>query len=80
MREKLYTELTSRPEIRFAVAHVDVPTIDEINILQASYRAMNLALAQLHPAPEHALVDALRVKVMSLSYTSLALGEILTSP
>ena len=77
-REKLFAELTSRPEIHYAVAHVDVETIDEINILQASHRAMILALAQLHPAPEHALVDGLRVKTMALPHTPIVSGDALS--
>jgi ribonuclease HII len=77
-REKLFSELTSRPEIHFAVAHVDVQTIDEINILQASHRVMNLALAQLQPVPEHALVDGLRVKAMALPHTPIVCGDALS--
>jgi ribonuclease HII len=77
-REKLFSELTSRPEIHFAVAQVDVQIIDEINILQASHRAMNLALAQLQPAPEHALVDGLRVKAMTLPHTPIVAGDALS--
>src|SRR5208283_3990999 len=48
-REKLFAELTSHPEIHYAVARVDAAMIDEINILQATHRAMSLALAQLRP-------------------------------
>jgi ribonuclease HII len=77
-RERLFTELTSRTEIHFAVAQVGVQTIDEINILQASHRAMNLALAQLHPAPEHALVDGLRVRTMALPHTPIVSGDALS--
>jgi ribonuclease HII len=77
-REKLFTELTSRPEIHYAVAHVDAQTIDEINILKASHRAMNLALAQLCPPPEHALVDGLRVKAMALPHTPIISGDALS--
>jgi len=77
-RERLFAELTSRPEIHFAVASVDVQTIDEINILQASHRAMNLALAQLRPPPEHVLVDGLRVKTMALPHTAVVSGDALS--
>jgi ribonuclease HII len=75
LREKLFAELTSRPEILFAVARVEAPAIDEINILQATHRAMNLALARLQPAPEHALVDGLRVKSMGLPHTPIVSGD-----
>jgi ribonuclease HII len=78
LREILFAELTSRPEIRYAVARVEATTIDEINILQASHRAMNLALAQLQPAPEHALVDGLRVKSMALPHTPIVEGDALS--
>ncbi len=56
-RENFFSILTSRPEVRHAVAWSDHAVIDEINILQATFRAMNEALAQLTPAPLHVLVD-----------------------
>ena len=74
-REQLFAELTSRPEIHYAVARVDSPIIDEINILQATHRAMNLALTQLLPAPEHALVDGLPVKSMAWPHTAIVSGD-----
>jgi ribonuclease HII len=77
-REKLFAELTSRPEIHYAVARVDAPAIDEINILQATHRAMNLALGQLQPPPEHALVDGLRVKSMAWPHTAIVSGDALS--
>lgn len=42
------------------VAALDPETIDQINILQASIRAMHLALAGLLPAPDFILVDGNR--------------------
>ena len=44
----------------FAVAHVFPEEIDQINILNASIKAMHLALAQLQIVPEHILVDGNR--------------------
>src|SRR5438552_911642 len=66
VRENLFIEIIARPEIKFAIAQVEVEMIDRINILQATHRAMNLALAQLNPPPQHVLVDGLRVNSMSL--------------
>src|SRR5208283_5239778 len=40
LREGLFAELTSRPEIQFAIAQVPEQMIDQINILQATHRAM----------------------------------------
>ena len=77
-REVLFADLTSRPEIQYAVASVEEQMIDQINILQASHRAMNLALAQLQPAPQHVLVDGLRVKSMTLLHTAIVSGDALS--
>jgi ribonuclease HII len=78
MREELFAELTSRAEIHYAVARVEAPTIDEINILRATHRAMNLALTQLQPAPEHALIDGLRVKTMAFPHRAIVAGDSLS--
>lgn len=43
--------------LAFGVAHVFPDIIDEINILNASIRAMHLALDQLSQRPEFVLVD-----------------------
>jgi ribonuclease HII len=78
MREALYAALISRPEICFGIAWVDAPLIDRINILQATHRAMNLALAKLSPPPQHALVDGLRVKTLEFPQTPIVAGDTLS--
>jgi len=72
-REKFFTFLTTCAEIEFAIALVDADVIDEINILQATHRAMNDALAQLNP--EHALVDGRPVKTMRVPQTAIVKGD-----
>ncbi|MEI6194852.1 MAG: ribonuclease HII, partial [Verrucomicrobiota bacterium] len=72
-REKFFTFLTTCAEIEFAIALVDASVIDEINILQATHRAMNDALAQLNP--EHALVDGHPVKTMRVPQTAIVKGD-----
>jgi ribonuclease HII len=74
-REKYYSILTSHPEIRWAVSSVEVELIDRINIHQAAHRAMNLALNQLQPPPEHVLVDGRPVKSMRFPNTALVKGD-----
>jgi len=56
-----------RPEIEkqaiaFAIVHVYQDEIDTINILNASIKAMHLALEQLCPKPTHIIVDGNRFK------------------
>jgi ribonuclease HII len=74
-REKFFAFLTSCGEVKFAMAQSDATQIDEINILQATHRAMNDALAQLQPAPEHALVDGRAVKTMRVPQTAIVRGD-----
>ncbi|HOC57214.1 MAG TPA: ribonuclease HII [Verrucomicrobiota bacterium] len=74
-RAEYYALLTSHPDIRFAIASVEVQVIDRINILQATHRAMNQALAQLQPLPEYVLVDGRPVKSMTLPHTALVKGD-----
>jgi ribonuclease HII len=74
-RENFFSILTAHPEIRHAIAVVDEETIDRINILQATHRAMNEALAQLQPPPEHVLVDGRPVKTMRFPQIGLVKGD-----
>ncbi len=74
-REHYFAWLTAHAEIRFAVAQADAPVIDRLNILQATHRTMNDALAQLAPPPAHVLVDGLRVKSLRFPQTPLVKGD-----
>ena len=59
-REKLSGRIKEHA-IAWAVAAVDVARIDQLNIYWASLLAMRNAIAQLTPAPDHLLVDAVRL-------------------
>jgi len=74
-REKFFTFLTRCGEIEFAIAEVSAAVIDEINILQATHRAMNNALAQLQSLPPHALVDGRPVKTLRVPQTAIIKGD-----
>lgn len=74
-REKFSNIITTHPDVRFAVATVDAEMIDRINIRQAAWRAMNIALDQLQPRPEHALIDGLRIRWLTYPQTALVDGD-----
>jgi ribonuclease HII len=74
-REKFFAFITACGEIEFAIAEADAAVIDEINILQATHRAMNAALAKLNPQPQHALVDGRPVKTMNVPQTAIVKGD-----
>jgi ribonuclease HII len=74
--------------VAWAVASVSERIIDKINILQASWKAMHLAVKQLAPLPGLLLVDGNRFKTYrgiphhciikgDASYTSIAAASIL---
>ena len=48
--------------ICYAVGIVDAPRIDEVNILNASFEAMNIAIAKLSQQPEALLIDGNRFR------------------
>ncbi len=52
--------------------------IDRINILQATYRAMHLALAALSITPEHVLVDGNRFAGTGIPFTTIVDGDALS--
>jgi ribonuclease HII len=74
-REAFFERLTAGGDVQFAIARIDAEIIDAINILQATHRAMNQALAQLRPQPEHVLVDGLRVKSLRFPQNALVKGD-----
>ena len=54
--------IIEKESISFAVASVDNTTIDKINILQASFRAMHLSLDELIIKPQFLIIDGNRFK------------------
>ena len=58
----LLRPIIEKESIAFAVAAVDNDTIDEINILQASYLAMHRSIDKLKKTPRFLLIDGNRFK------------------
>jgi ribonuclease HII len=77
-RDRFFAGLTGDPAVRFAIAAVEPSVIDEINILQATHRAMNQALADLGDDVDHALVDGRPVRSLRWPQTALVKGDSLS--
>lgn len=60
-RQTLQTDIT-RDALAWAIAEVSNEEIDSINILNASFKAMHLALDQLKVRPQFLLIDGNRFK------------------
>ena len=62
--------------IAWAVAKIDPSEIDEINILNASIKAMHLAIGQLKKKPVHIIVDGNRFKpYKKIPHTTIIKGD-----
>lgn len=60
-REKFF-EIIKKDAISYGIGIVDAKTIDEINILEASRLAMNIALDNLSVKPDYILTDAMKLE------------------
>src|SRR5882672_3556381 len=60
-RREILAERIREHAVAWAIAAVDAARIDQINIYQASKVAMHQAVTQLSSAPDHLLVDAMKL-------------------
>jgi ribonuclease HII len=80
MRERLFEELTDAVE--FGIGIVDAATIDAINIRQASWRAMQFAVADMEKRsprptqpPDYVLIDGLPYGPGPWQYEAIVKGD-----
>lgn len=72
----LLRDVIMREAVAYAVAKLDAPQIDEINILNASIKSMHLALDQLSVRPEFIIVDGNRFKSYNdVKYQTIVKGD-----
>ena len=73
-REELYDVIRSE-SVSFGIAFASVEEIETLNILGATFAAMNRAIAQLSPAPELALIDGNRTKGIEVPARCVVKGD-----
>ena len=74
-RELLYEKITNEA-IDWSVGIIDQNEIDEINILNATKKALHMAINTLKVKPERILVDALEhIDTCGIPYTSIIKGD-----
>jgi ribonuclease HII len=76
-REVLYNQIMSNT-VAVGVGKVDNVTIDEVNILNATFKAMHEAVHQLSIPPDHLLVDGNRFADQGIPYTTIVNGDSLS--
>ena len=79
LTEKARAQLRSILEeqaVSFAVTHLEPLVIDEINILNASIKAMQDSILKLNPKPEYIIVDGNRFKpVLDIPHSCIIKGD-----
>ncbi|MFM8440000.1 MAG: ribonuclease HII, partial [Acidobacteriota bacterium] len=60
-KRNAFEEAIKENAIAFAIGEVDAEEVDRINILQATKKAMKIAISSLNPQPEYLLIDALTI-------------------
>ena len=73
-REELYDEIMEKA-IATGIGIVSPARIDEINILQATYEAMRIAIGQLQPQPDLLLNDAVTIPEVSIQQVPIIKGD-----
>lgn len=74
-REELYEKITNEA-LSYSVGIVDNNEIDEINILEATKKALTLSIESLKIKPEYILTDALdNIDTLNIPYISIIQGD-----
>ena len=73
-REKLFDVIIEKA-VSYSIASVDEKTIDEINILQATYLAMRKAVEGLDVPADYALIDGNRMPALSIDGETIIKGD-----
>ena len=73
-REQLYDEIMGKA-VAVGIGFADEECIDEINILQADYVAMRMALSKLSVTPDYLLNDAVIIPEVTIPQESIIKGD-----
>lgn len=73
-REELFDEITEKA-VDYSIASVDERVIDEINILNATYEAMNKAVDNMTVKPDFVLIDGNSIKNMKTPHKTVVKGD-----
>ena len=77
-RRELYDIITAQA-VAYGIAFADEKEIDEINILQATFRAMERAIQKLEVRPQLALIDGNRARDFGLPVRTIVKGDSLSA-
>jgi len=73
-REELFEKITE-VAVSYSIFSVDEKEIDEINILNATHKAMNGAVDSLSQKPDYVIIDGNSIKGMELPHETVVKGD-----
>ena len=73
-RDELYDEII-KTAVDYSIGLVSHEEIDEINILQATYKAMRQALDKINQKPDYLLVDAVTIPLVEIKQKGIIKGD-----
>jgi ribonuclease HII len=73
-RERLAAEICASA-IAYGIARIEACEIDRINILQATCKAMRMAITSLQPTPDFLLLDAIQLKEITIKQKAIIKGD-----
>ena len=74
-RDALFDQIVQLPQILFGIGIADAETIDRINILQATFLAMQRAVAALQKKPDYLLIDGNQLPSFEIPREALVEGD-----
>lgn len=77
-RETIYLKLIKHPDVAFGIGQASVEEIDRLNILQATFLAMQRAVRVLPKTPDYLLIDGNRAPKFSTPLTTVVQGDSLS--
>jgi ribonuclease HII len=77
-RERI-TEEIKENALAYSIGQIEADEIDRINILQATKKAMRLAIENLDPKPDFLLIDAIQLKEINLPQKAIIHGDAISA-
>ncbi|CAN5688843.1 hypothetical protein BH24ACI1_BH24ACI1_03690 [soil metagenome] len=77
-RERIAEEIRETA-VCYAIAQIEADEIDRINILQATKKAMSVAVGELNPAADFLLIDALQLREINLPQKAIIHGDAISA-
>ena len=77
-RESLDSQIKENA-LSYAIAQVEADEIDQINILEATKKAMRLAIEKLNPSADFLLIDAVQLKTIFTPQKAIIHGDAISA-